>query len=207
MLLDRQKTAKGTGSAATQGPGGGGVAASSALSPTVIVTLAGETVIEWATSSHNVSKAVGVDFVSHAAQHTATSGRSRASRIDQCGFTVMTAALLIAESAATNARIVVVPVALVRASPVAESTVTTAVSVDRQTTDRGGGTWIAHGPVGGITENRTLSPICATTLAGEMATLLGSLQTVPTDGGVVSEPQAAQRAAASGRKRANVTTC
>jgi len=155
----------------------------------------------------SVTEAAGVDVVSHAAQHTAASERSRVSRIDQRGFTVMTAPLLIAESPTTRARIVVVPVARARATPPIESTVTTAVSLDRQTTDSGDGTWIAHGPVGGLAENRTVSPTLATTLAGEIATLSGSLQTVPTDGVVVSEPQATQTTAASGRRRTNVTSC
>lgn len=88
-LLERQKTANDTGSEAAQAPAVGGVAASSALSPTVIATLAGETVIPWTAMSHVVIEAVvALELVSHAPQNTATRGRRRARRIGQRGLTV-----------------------------------------------------------------------------------------------------------------------
>ena len=83
-LFERQKTAKGTGSEGTQGPPGG-LAESSALSPTVIVTLAGETVIPWAAKSHLLTRAVVTpELVSHAPHSTAARERTGWIRIGQC---------------------------------------------------------------------------------------------------------------------------
>jgi hypothetical protein len=76
-LLERQNTAKGTGSEGAHGPPGG-LAERDALSPTVNVTLGGETVIPWAARSHLLTRAVvAPEPESHAPHSTAARERKQ----------------------------------------------------------------------------------------------------------------------------------